>query len=96
MVLENIFDQNYWDSIEINFSTFYKDTINIPSKPGIYMIVTNTPTNILENLTKINVDGAYDIPKRVKTSTLLPNRLTINQISDEPYCVYIGHQKNLK
>ena len=71
----------------------------IPSDPGWYLIETNTPLSVLEELPSPSLGGRlYDIPERLifnnflKTAGLaiLPNG------NDTEYIVYSGEHGNLK
>jgi hypothetical protein len=60
------------------------------------MIFTNTPKKVFQKLEFINKKGAVDFNSRIKFSESVPHELLMIQSNRDMYCVYIGHQKNLR
>lgn len=96
MNTEKLFDRSNWKKVKIEHSSDFKIPEAIPSKPGLYMILSNVPSSKLKELKPLSIKGAYDISKRIFESENIPKALLINQSKDELYCIYIGHQKNLR
>jgi hypothetical protein len=96
MIFKKLYDLKIWKSIDVEFSSLEKQLKDIPNKAGLYMIFTNTPKSVFQKLVPINKKGAVDFNNRIKLSESTPNELLILQINRYMYCVYIGHQKNLK
>jgi hypothetical protein len=71
---------------------------DIPSKPGWYFIVTNTPLEVLEDVGPPPGGGRhYNIPEKVNTSLSLSEFGACIVPTDNPfYFVYSGEAKNLK
>jgi hypothetical protein len=60
------------------------------------MIYCNVPLYEFETLRRLKNRGAIDISERVKKGKHLCSDLIIEENTSKNYCVYIGHQKNLK
>lgn len=69
----------------------------IPSEAGWYLIVTNTPFEVLSSVCLPKHKAHINIPKTIKaTSKLREIGIAILQSGDEDYVVYNGEAKNLK
>jgi hypothetical protein len=96
MNFKKLYDLKNWKSIDVEFSSLEKPFKCIPNEAGLYMIFTNTPKIVFQKLEFINKKGAVDFYIRIKLSESTPNELLIIQSNRNMYCVYIGHQKNLR
>jgi hypothetical protein len=96
MNIEKIFDKANWQKIEISQPVYKDFSKKISNKPGLYMIFSNVPANELKDIGTLEIKGSYNIPNRVIDFEGIPKSLVISQDKDELYCVYIGHQKNLR
>lgn len=68
----------------------------IPRKPGLYKISTNCPVEVLKT-TGARMDKMhYNIEKRVLDSYNIPDNIINKQVEDQLYCIYNGHNKNLR
>jgi hypothetical protein len=96
MNIEKIFDKSNWQKVKITYTSDFKIHESIPNKPGLYMIFSSASSSVLKGLEQPSVKGAYDIKKRIIDSEKIPKTFLINQTKDQLYCIYIGHQKNLR
>jgi hypothetical protein len=96
MNFKKLYDSKNWKSLDVEFTPLEKPFKDLPNAPGLYMIFTNTPKSVFQKLEFINQKGAVNFNRRIKFSESVPNELLINQSKREMYCVYIGHQKNLR
>lgn len=60
------------------------------------MIYSNVPVAELETLRKLKVAGAVNIKERVSNANNLCSHLIIEENIENKYCLYIGHQKDLR
>ncbi len=85
-----------WNTVKIS-SYGLQDQLNkIPTTSGWYMIYTNVPIYELETLKRLKNSSAIDIKKRVVNAKLFCSEFIIKENTDKKYCVYIGHQVNLR
>jgi hypothetical protein len=96
MNFEKLYDLKNWTSFDVEFSLLTKPINYIPNEAGLYMIFTDTPKEVFQKLEFINKKGAVDFNSRIELSESIPNELLIRQRNKNMYCVYIGHQKNLR
>jgi hypothetical protein len=96
MIFKKIYDLKNWKSTDVEFSSLKKLCKDIPNEAGLYMIFTNTPKSTFQKLEFINKNGAVDFNNRIKLSQSIPSELLIIQSNRNMYCVYIGHQNNLR
>jgi hypothetical protein len=94
-IIEHIFTGN-WKSLEVNFEDFARIKSNVPRKPGMYSILTNTPKHVLKQFNIRNDKMHYNLNKKIEISENIPDSLRINQVENEIYCVYNGHHHNLR
>lgn len=91
----NILDQN-WVSIEIIYSDLDNLLLQIPRKPGLYEIRTNTPKNVLESFSARNDENHYNFNRKITLSNTLPESYKISQNKNNPYTIYNGHHAILR
>jgi hypothetical protein len=96
MNIDKLFEKANWQKIEISHPVDKEYFKKISNKPGLYMIFSNVPADELKSIGELDIDGAYNIPKRVMDFEEIPKSLVINQDKNDLYCIYIGHQKNLR
>ena len=70
---------------------------SIPSRPGWYLIRTNTPIAVLQSVGSPKYKAHRDIPQTICIALSLPKLgIFITQDGDKDYVVYNGEAKNLK
>lgn len=94
--MEEIFIKDNWAKINVSPLDLKSQCIKLPSTPGLYMIETTTPIDIFTKLGKPNVNGRVNIRSRVLLSSTIKGNLLIKVKKKQFYCVYIGHQQNLR
>lgn len=85
-----------WKSFKFRFEDFEKIKKMIPSKPGIYLIKTNAPTQELVKVEVRNDPKHYNFKKKIEEVLKLPVQIVIQEDLKNGYVVYNGHQGNLK
>lgn len=83
--------------LQINFNdTSWKK--NIPSEAGWYLIVTNTPFDVLRSVGAPIHKAHINIPQTINSTSELRDAgiAILPQIRDEDYVVYNGEAKDLK
>lgn len=88
---------NGFTAVTIDFASkerWYLDSI--PSEPGWYVIETDAPVNILENIGRPKRSGNYNIPQRIEKAKYLSRvGLVPQQTGSNLYPVYSGEAANL-
>ncbi len=70
---------------------------SIPAEPGWYLIMTNTPIDVLKSIDSPQHIAHINIPQTIKNASALYNLgIAIRQANDEDYVVYNGEAVNLK
>ena len=85
-----------WVNLEITFENFLNQKLTVPRGPGLYSIYTDTPKEILRQFGIRNDSMHYNLMSKISASDSIPEIFRINQINNDLYRVYNGHQSNLR
>lgn len=82
--------------VKVSYKTLETDLKQLPTLPGIYLILTNTPVSVLAGLEDPVDEKHYKIAKKIEDSRKLPGNCIISISRKSEYVVYSGHAQSIR
>lgn len=93
--MENILNRK-WTTINITNAELPNVILSVPRQPGLYIILTTTPKEVLRQFKTRKDAKHYNLLNKICASDSLPDKFKIQQKDNDLYTVYNGHHSNLR